>query len=258
MHTAKANFNGLLSAYTARDGFTGTKDVLGGDRGVAASMAEDIYPHALDEKLGIRWTVMETSFKWHASCRHTHPSVDGLLAIMSEKGIKFEDIDRVECGVYKATIDVLGLGGVGTVHQSKFSMGFVLAIAAKYGRAGITDFTEERLRLNELLAFKDRVEMRLDKEIDAAFPKEWMAIVKVTTKDGTTVEKKVETPKGDPGNTLTKYGFNLLLYLINRVEIETKARGLFDYGGWKDKAAQDRLIKMIWGIEREILIKLSG
>jgi hypothetical protein len=44
----------------------------------------------------------------------------------------------------------------------------------------------------------------------------------------------------------------------NRAEIETKARGLFDYGGWKDKAAQDRLIKMIWEIERETLIKLIG
>jgi hypothetical protein len=41
-----------------------------------------------------------------------------------------------------------------------------------------------------------------------------------------------------------------------REEIESKARGLFDYGGWKDTSAQKRLIDMIWGIEKEKSIKL--
>ena len=77
---------------------------------MAASMAEDIYPAALDEELGKRWTVMETSFKWHAACRHTHPSVDGLLSVMSKNNIKFEDIERVQCGVYKAAKEILSLG----------------------------------------------------------------------------------------------------------------------------------------------------
>lgn len=224
LHTAKACFNGLLSAYTARDGLTGTKDVLGGDRGLGASMADDVYPHALDQNLGERWTVMETSFKWHASCRHTHPSVDGLLAIMSEHNIKFDEIDRVECRVYKAAMDVLLLGGVGTVHQSKFSMGFVLAVAAKYGRAGITDFTDERLRQPDLLSFKDRVEMVYDEEIEAVFPKEWMSIVQVSTKDGRRIEKKVETPKGDPGNTLTRYKSPSCNMLISGTRLNRKRR----------------------------------
>ena len=205
LHTAKANFNGLLSAYTAQEGFTGTLDVLGGKRGLAAIMCEDIYPSALDEDLGTRWTVMETSFKWHASCRHTHPSVDGLLSIMKENKLTIDDIQYVKCGVYKATIDVLSLGGVETVHQSKFSMGFVLAVAAKYGRAGINDFTEERLHDSDLLQFKDRVEMVLDDDIEAVFPKEWKALVTVTTTNGKVFVKKVDTPKGDPGNTLTRF-----------------------------------------------------
>jgi len=35
-----------------------------------------------------------------------------------------------------------------------------------------------------------------------------------------------------------------------------KARGLFEYGGWKDKAAQNQLIDLVWGIEKESTIKL--
>jgi hypothetical protein len=35
-----------------------------------------------------------------------------------------------------------------------------------------------------------------------------------------------------------------------------KARGLFEFGGWKDKSEQDKLIDLIWGIEKESMIKL--
>jgi hypothetical protein len=68
--------------------------------------------------------------------------------------IKFEGIEGVECGIYKATIDVLELAGVETIHQSKFSMGFALAIDTKYEKAGITDLSEETLQQKDLLEFK--------------------------------------------------------------------------------------------------------
>jgi hypothetical protein len=37
----------------------------------------------------------------------------------------------------------------------------------------------------------------------------------------------------------------------DRDEIEFKAKALFEYGGWKDKAAQEKLIKRVWGLEKE-------
>ena len=42
-----------------------------------------------------------------------------------------------------------------------------------------------------------------------------------------------------------------------REEIESKARGLFEYGGWKDQEGQDRLIKTIWEMEQARVLKLS-
>jgi 2-methylcitrate dehydratase PrpD len=205
IHTAKAGFNGLLSAYQAREGVTGPADILGGVKGLARSMSGTTFPEALDEDLGSRWAVTKTSFKWHASCRHTHPSVDGLLALMSEHSIQFDDILKVQCSVYRAAIEVLSMGGTKSVHHSKFSMQFTLALAAKLGRASINDFTEEALGQADLLEFMDRVEMMLDKKIDDAFPKQWMARVLITTKDGKLFERKIESPKGDPGNTLTTF-----------------------------------------------------
>ena len=204
VHTGKACFNGLISAYTARDGLTGPKDILGGVKGMAASMAGEVFPTALDEDLGKRYTVMETSFKWHASCRHTHPSVDGLLELMEKNNLKREDIAKVKCGVYQATLDILNPGIPESVHHSKFSMGYVLGVAAKFGHAAINDFNENTLKQSDILDFIDKVEMYLDKEVDDAFPRDWMARVKITTKDGKTYEKLVESPKGDPDFTLTR------------------------------------------------------
>ena len=71
LHTAKAAADGLMSAYLAAEGFTGAKRILEGAQGMAAGMSRDADPAKLTDRLGDRWALTETSFKYHASCRHT-------------------------------------------------------------------------------------------------------------------------------------------------------------------------------------------
>lgn len=166
----------------------------------------DPTPSAIDRDLGKKWSVLESSFKWHASCRHTHPSADALLALLKEEGVKYTDIASITAYTYKAAIDVLGLSGEGkTVHQSKFSMGFVLAVAAKKGSAGLMDFTEADLVDPELRELQRKVSMVLDEDINKEFPARWLGRVVVETKDGRTLTRSVDVVKGDPGWTLTRY-----------------------------------------------------
>src|ERR671921_1131143 len=147
LHTAKAAADGLLSAYLARDGFTGATRILEGKQGMAAGMSDGADPEKLVEGLGEKWAVLETSFKFHASCRHTHPAADALLKAMREHDLGVGDVTRVRARVHAAAIDVLGpVTDPRTIHQSKFSMGFVLALIARYGRAGVNEFTEGALR----------------------------------------------------------------------------------------------------------------
>ncbi len=73
LHVAKAAADGLLAAYLAHDGFTGAARILEGAQGMAAGMSTDADPARLTDRLGERWALAETSFKWHAACRHTHP-----------------------------------------------------------------------------------------------------------------------------------------------------------------------------------------
>ncbi|KIV90846.1 hypothetical protein PV10_05454 [Exophiala mesophila] len=241
VHTAQACAGGVFSAYVSRSGLMGPHDILQGRRGMAATLASvDPDPSFIDAQLGKKWSVLESSFKWHASCRHTHPSVDALLALMEEEKIAAGDIESITAHTYQAAINVLSLSAAGeTVHQSKFSMGFVLAVAAKNGSAKITDFTEQALLDPELRALQKRVTMVFDPEIDAVFPAKWLGKVIVTTKQGRTVSKSVDVVKGDPGWTLTKD------------EIEAKAISLARYGHVRDLSLFEATVRKIWRLEAE-------
>ncbi len=239
LHTAKASSDGLLAAYAARDGTTGATQILEGEQGMDAGMLGDGNTQFLTSDLGRRWAITETSFKFHASCRHTHPAADALLKLVQEHSLSPENIDRVRAYVYQAAIDVLGkVTKPQTIHQSKFSMGFVLALIARYGGAGVADFTDEALSDTQLLDLHDRVEMILDDEIDAAYPKRWMARVEVDSKDGRTLCARVDVPKGDPDNSLS------------RDELEQKATMLAGFNGGANSTEMAQIIQNIWQTTR--------
>ena len=230
LHTAHAASAGLSAAYLAADGFTGARRIFDGKQGMAAGLSRDADPARLADRLGTRWALPETSFKFHASCRHTHPAADALLHAMQANGLRADDIDAVTARVHQGAVDVLGpVVDPQTVHQSKFSMGTVLGLIAVHGRAGLTDF-DAHWRDRDVAAFAARVAMQLDGEVDAAYPARWIGKVTLRTKDGRTFDARVDEPKGDPGNSLS------------RAEIEDKAQRLAAY---RDGASRDEMARAI-------------
>ncbi|MBI5720695.1 MAG: MmgE/PrpD family protein [Burkholderiales bacterium] len=238
LHCAHAASAGLASAWLAREGFTGARRILEGEQGLAAGMSSDADPGRLTDGLGRRWATAETSFKYHASCRHTHPSADALLALMREQRLAADDIVEVRALVHQGAIDVLGRVVVpATVHQAKFSMGTVLGLVAEFGYAGLDEFDRHFLA-PRVAAFRDRVAMQLDAEVDTAYPQRWIGKVDVRTRDGRALDARIDEPKGDPGNTLT------------RAELEDKARRLAAYGAAANPAEMGALIESVWALER--------
>jgi 2-methylcitrate dehydratase PrpD len=239
LHTAHAAGTGLMSAYLAQAGFTGAQHILEGKQGLAAGMSSDADPNRLIDRLGERWASAETSFKYHASCRHTHPAADALLHTMQSNRIQAHDIDRIVTHVHQGAIDVLGpVTHPTTVHQSKFSMGTVLAIIAHYQFAGLQEFADH-FSDPEICALRDRITMELDPEIDAAYPKRWIGKVTVILKDGRQLHGRVDEPKGDPGNTLS------------RTEITDKALRLAAFSGGATLHEMTSAIDALWNIRNQ-------
>lgn len=239
LHTAKAAADGLLAAYLTADGLTGAQNILEGEQGMAAGMSSDADPSKLVDGLGTRWALCETSYKFHASCRHTHPAADALLGLMQREGLRHGDIAQVTTRVHQGAIDVLGRVVVPqTVHQAKFSMGTVLGLIAVHGKAGLVEFEEFSLSDAEVSAFRDKVSMQLDAEVDGAYPRRWLGRVDVLTTDGRQLHGAIDEPKGDPGNGLS------------RAELEDKFRRLLAFAGQRSEAEADRLVQASWRLHQ--------
>ncbi|MNT85861.1 MmgE/PrpD family protein [compost metagenome] len=76
--------------------------------------------------------------------------------------------------------------------------------------------------------------MVLDSEVDAAYPQCWIGKVTVETTDGRRLQGRVDEPKGDPGNTLS------------REEITDKALRLAAYGNPACTAQAQHAVEQLW------------
>ncbi|MEO7246553.1 MAG: MmgE/PrpD family protein [Rubrivivax sp.] len=227
---------GLTAAYLAQDGFTGARRIFDGPQGLAAGMSSDADPSRLVDGLGTRWALAETSFKFHAACRHAHPAADALQQLLREHQLAADAVAHVTAHVHQGALDVLGpVTDPQTVHQAKFSMGTVLGLVAVEGRAGLDEF-DTAYRAPAVMAFREKVTMVLDAEVDAAYPARWIGKVHVHTTDGRSFDARVDEPKGDPGNSLS------------RPELETKALALAAYRGGATEAEMRALISRIWAL----------
>ncbi len=239
LHTAKAAADGLLAAWTAKDGLTGAKQIMESPQGMAAGMLASGPPEALTAGLGERWALTETSYKWHASCRHTHPAADAMQRVMRQHQPKIDQIASVRVGVYQAAFDVLGaVSHPRTIHQSKFSMGFVLALIAIKGVAGVQQFTEQALTEDALITLHDKVFMEVEEDINQRYPKQWCASVTVKLLDGRVLNAFVDSPRGDPENPLS------------REELSVKAYSLVEYYGICSKKKMEGILSAIWALPK--------
>jgi 2-methylcitrate dehydratase PrpD len=156
--------------------------------------------------------------------------------------LKPSDIAKVETLVHQGAIDVLGpVTDPATVHQSKFSMGTVLALIAHYQFAGLQEF-DQHFHDEEICAFRDRITMVLDPEVDSAYPQRWIGKVKVYLHDGEVLEGRVDEPKGDPGKTLS------------RTEITDKAMRLAAFSGGATPTEMTAAIDRLWNIRKQAKI----
>ena len=151
------------------------------------------------------------------------------------------DIAHVETRVHQGAIDVLGRVTVPTsVHQAKFSMGTVLGLIAVHGKAGLVEFHTLALSDPAVSAFRDKVSMTLDREVDDAYPQRWLGRVTVTTEDGRTLHGAIDEPKGDPGNSLS------------RAELADKFQRLTQFSNARTPAQANALIDKVWDLRNAV------
>lgn len=121
LHVGNAVYNGILSAYLAKNGFTGGESLIDGNEGFIKAMASDLYEKHCDEN-GIlddsklsqfidmnlnKFHINNVYLKKYPFCRHIHSAIDSTLALkndlkdLNNLEIDCSDISSIDIETYK-------------------------------------------------------------------------------------------------------------------------------------------------------------
>jgi 2-methylcitrate dehydratase PrpD len=232
---------GLMAAGLARHGLTGLPGVfegtaLGGGFCKITSQAEPRYERIVDG-LGEHYSIMDIYFKPFTACRHTHGAAQAVLELVASEKIDPTTIEAVH--VYTYGIAELAVGkGINkdaTFVSAQFSIPYVVAACLLDGRLGPGQLTEKRLADPEIMNLAQKVGVSTDPELNAAYPEKTSSRVEVRTRDGRSLARQVDIPRGDPRDPMDEA----------RLTAKVKA-----FAGDRDAGRLDALIENILNLEK--------
>lgn len=242
IHAGHAADAGHVAVALALGGVQGPADIFEGEVGLGKAMSRNVdwqpILHGRDA-----FNITRTTIKNHGCCGHVFAALDGLLALRQEFRITPDTIDTIEIGGYSATVDVTGNYHADTPGAAKFCLPFILASGLVHGNIRLDAYSEERLRDPQVRAVMPRISVKLDKEVDALFPRQRAASVWVTMKDGTLLHHFQPHRIGDPDlplsdrqledkffelvtSTISSQQATKLLHLLWSIEAETDLSGI--------------------------------
>lgn len=199
LHTARGAQAGLMAARLAKEGFTGPSRILEGERGFFKGLCPDPNPDAILRDPAAPWQLVQTSIKPWPCCRHVHPTIDAALALHAE--LDGRAIAKIDVGTYRAALDVCDRPDPTDHYGARFSLQHSVAIALASGKVDAVSFeADARDSVKDL---RRLVSLRVDGQVDAAYPDSWGTVVAVETVDGQHLHAARRDCKGDPGNPVS-------------------------------------------------------
>ncbi len=206
LHAGRAAEAGVTAALGAEQGLQGSLDVLEGTAGYGRALSHgNAGPDwsRISATLGTDFHITRMTFKNHACCGHSFAAIDGALEVKKAMNITIEEIARIRIGAYRATLEVAGNETPVTPAEARFSTKYTVATALTHGNVRLAAFEAPRMDHAATRALMKKIDLTLDTELDAAFPKQRAARVTIETIDGRRMEHLQPTRKGDPDAPLT-------------------------------------------------------
>lgn len=142
LHIGKANYNGMLSAFLARNGFTGAETIIEGSEGFLKTMVfhdefdgDDYSFDSILEDVGTV-KVRDIYFKKYPFCRHLHSSIDTALKLRTSLGEEYNHIENVAVKTYDVAADHNNFKPK-NIEELKQSLPYAVAITLVMGEVTI-------------------------------------------------------------------------------------------------------------------------
>ena len=244
LHAGRAAEAGVSAALIAKEGVTGSLDVLEGEVGFGRAMGDaPDWPRAL-ATLGSDFHIARMTFKNHTCCGHAFAAIDGALALQAKMNLRPSEMESISVRTYRAGVEVAHYEEPRSAAEARFSLKYVVATALTHGSVRLAAFTPERINDPDTRKLMRRIEVGVDPQLDAAFPGQRAARVAIAARDGRRGEWLQPTRIGDPDAPLSD------------AALDAKFRELAAPVLGVDKA--DKLLARLWKIDRpdDVLQKL--
>ncbi|MDR5674900.1 MAG: MmgE/PrpD family protein, partial [Armatimonadota bacterium] len=144
------------------------------------------------------------SIKPYPSGSLSHPAQDVLLELVREHEVRPEDVERIEVGVNSHVPNALIHTRPQTALEAKFSLQFQMAVGVVDRRAGLAQFTDDRVRDPQVRALMERVHVYVDPEIEALGYNEMRMKVAIHLRDGRVLSGRADMARGHPRKPLSR------------------------------------------------------
>jgi 2-methylcitrate dehydratase PrpD len=199
LHAGRAAEAGVLAALAAREGVTGSLEVM---KGYGRAMGDDPDWDKALATLGRDFHITRMTVKNHACCGHTFAAIDGALELKNRMAVSADEIESVDVATYRAGVEVAHFEEPRTPAEGRFSLKYVVATALTHGSVRLAAFEPSRLNDPATRALIKRIKVSIAPELDAAFPKQRAARVAIRAR-GRRDEYLQPTRIGDPDAPLS-------------------------------------------------------
>lgn len=199
LHVGLGARNGVVAAKLAQSGFTANKQAIEARLG----FYEVFYPGAEPdnrplEELGTVYELINSGIriKPYPCGGLTHPAIDGVLEFKTKIGITAEMVESIDVGVARHTFERIVFRVPQNGLQGKFSMPYLLARAIIDGRLFLDAFTDSAVRDENVLRLAERVQMRLDPDLQPTALGSRPCKVTIRLRDGRSFSRQIDYAKG--------------------------------------------------------------
>ena len=226
--------NGVAAATMVTHGFTGVDDVFAGERSFFVAYGRKPDPAALTRGLGANYEIMNTNIKRWSVGSPVQAPLDSLRDLILEHQIKATDVKKVVVRVAHQ-----GANTVDNRDMPDICMQHMCAIMLIDGNVTFaSSHDQKRMRDREVLALRNRIELRGDDALSAAMPSR-QGIVEVSLRDGRELRRHTTAVRGTAENPMTRgevdeKSYDLMAPVIGRA----RARKLCD-AVWKLEKVRD-------------------
>ncbi len=185
---------GIQAALLAKEGITGTSDVLEGRLAFCHAFSDSVRLEEVTADLGQEYRLMEIMHKYHAADAHVHPMIDAATDLAQEHNIDPYNVEEIIIGTNKfiASRSIVSVSQPRDAVTAQFSGAFSVALRLVKGGNGFNDYTDENFQDPRITNLASKARVIVDDQVERDFPRVRAATVSIRMKDGAIYKKKAE------------------------------------------------------------------